>query len=154
MQTAVRKEIPDWLSQDSYDKIRTRVSRVRGAQLDNFLSHPVFEALVRETFDGPLQREAAQLVREVRGLVEEVLKRLLEERTVRFFPRLAEALQDEVKVFLDMLQAKADEYVQAVVISQRQVFTQDNEYSKLVECLCSQIMETLADTALGTFEAK
>ena len=74
----LRKEIPNFLSDDYREKLQNLVHLTRGGALSNFLSHPVFAACVKEGFVKPLSMLSGELIDSSQEYIELVFCSLLE----------------------------------------------------------------------------
>eukprot|EP00752_Nemacystus_decipiens_P018767 g16826.t1 len=121
--------IPDFFSDDYFQKARAAFKRVDGMALSNLLAGRVFNALFREVFSGDLADRSEDLVEGVKAFMQQTLGRLCD-RACSAHPVLLNELKDNlVEQFIDAMEARAKKAVANIVEAELGwVFTQDALY--------------------------
>lgn len=121
--------VPDFFSDEYYEKARGSFRRVDGMALSNLLAGRVFNALFREVFSGDLDHRSEELVEGVKAFMQETLGTLCG-RACPAHPVLLNELKGNlVEEFIDAREAETKTAVANIIEAELGwVFTQDPSY--------------------------
>lgn len=138
--------VPDFFSDEYYERARDALKRVDGMALSNLLSGRAFNILFREVFSEGLEPSSRHMVAIVKEYMERVLKTLFH-KACEYYPGLLSEINGAlVEEFMESKEKNTLKAVANVVNAELDwVFTQDRGYVKLIEDVREKVDQVRAE---------
>eukprot|EP00904_Undaria_pinnatifida_P011722 jgi/Undpi1/7680/HiC_scaffold_23.g10153.m1 len=143
---ALQAMVPDFFSDEYYERARDALKRVDGMALSNLLSGRAFNILFREVFSEVLEPSSRHMVAIVKEYMERVLKTLFH-KACEYYPGLLSEINGAlVEEFMESKEKNTLKAVANVVNAELDwVFTQDRGYVKLIEDVREKVDQVRAE---------
>lgn len=143
--------MPDFFDEDYHERAGAALKRVDGMALSNLLAGRVFNLMFRDVFADDLADRSKDLVEEVRGYMQMVLRKLFERECAQYPALLKEIDTTLMDEFMDSKESKAMETISNIIKAELGwVFTQDSLYSETV----SSVQKMVDSVRTGLIKAK
>lgn len=133
--SSIRASVPKFCSHEYFLKLMKRIRKSMGYCLPNFISDTIFrEQIIEVFFEGRLKTHSNILIEDTRLLMEKVFEdRIRSRNELAAFPRLPNALLDQIGRCLQKSKSRAIDVVNCILQAEKhQVFTQNDRYMSTI----------------------
>ena len=150
---SVSTELPNFLSDEFTSELEETIKETRGVDLANFMSGPVFKAVVTGAFDAPLATHSETLTHETHVLIHGVITQFVEKLSSGL-PNLPGYIIEVVDALLEDRMSRVSSTLDILLkAEQRHVFTQNHYYMNTLTKFRSAAASGTSDTFLPGMSA-
>ena len=154
--------LPEFLGNEYYHSLQEEIKEIRGINLSNFLSGPLFTRLINNAFADPVEEGTETLLNSTSQLVLAALKVIFAKQTHEY-PRLCTVLEEIANEILNEQMAKAEAVIEPLLEAENAIsLTLNDKYMENLNSFKMSIQfgthrgddtEQALDTGVGMLSA-